>query len=206
MNKLVAEFLGTFFLMLTIGLAAGLGHAGDLAPVAIGAVLLAMIFAGGHISAAHYNPAVTLAFWVRGRCPLTDVPGYVVSQLLGAGLAAMAVLYLADGASMPITPRAVGPTALAEFLFTFALCWVILNVATAKGTEGNSFYGLAISALVVGGAYAVGPISGGVFNPAVAVGVAILGISEWPSIGLYATVQVAAALLAALAFKSVAGN
>ena len=206
MNKYAVELLGTFFLFLTIGLAAGLGHAGELAPVAIGATLLGVIYAGGHVSRAHYNPAVTLAFWLRGQCAASDVVPYVLSQLAGAALAALSVLYLAGDATMTATAREVGPTLLAELLFTFVLCWVILNVATASGLEGNSFYGLAISFTVTGGIYAVGPISGAVFNPAVAVGLCLMGLSSWASIWIYFAAQLIAAVAAVLVFRSTVGS
>jgi aquaporin Z len=101
-----------------------------------------------------------------------------------------------------MTP-AVGPALLAEFLFTFALAFVVLNVATSKGTAGNSFYGLAIGMTVMAGAFAVGNISGGVFNPAVAVGISIMGLSSWGNIWIYLVANFAAALVAALAFKAV---
>ena len=83
------------------------------------------------------------------------------------------------------------PALLAEFLFTFALVYVVLNVATAKGTEGNSFYGLAIGFTVVAGAYAVGSVSGGAFNPAVAVGGSIMNIFAWGNIWIYLVAQLA---------------
>src|SRR5882672_1535239 len=110
-----------------------------LAPLAIGSALMVMIFAGGHVSGAHYNPAVTLGVWIRGRCDTKDVAPYMVAQAVGALIAAVVVGYLKAG--VPITPKAVslGPACVAEFLFTFALAFVVINVATAKGTAGNSF-------------------------------------------------------------------
>jgi aquaporin Z len=93
------------------------------------------------------------------------------------------------------------PALLAEFLFTFALVYVVLNVATAKGTEGNSFYGFAIGFTVVAGAYAVGSVSGGAFNPAVAVGGSIMNIFAWGNIWIYLVAQLAAGAVAAFAFR-----
>src|SRR5438132_12632618 len=185
MNKYIAEFLGTFFLVLTIG-CTGIGaSSGVIAPLAIGAALMVMVFAGGHVSGAHYNPAVTLGVWLRGKCEAADVVPYWVSQIVGASLAALVVRYLAGGA--PVAPMAlkIGPALLAEFLFTFALVYVVLNVATAKGTANNSFYGLAIGMTVTAGAFAVGGISGGAFNPAVAVGISTMGLSGWSSLWIY---------------------
>src|SRR5260370_37982814 len=185
MNKYVAEFIGTFFLVLTIGRTV-IGHgAGPLAPLAIGSALMVMIFAGGHISGGHFNPAVTLGVWLRGKCETKDVAPYMIFQIMGAVLAALVVKFFKERAAVaPLQPTTV-PALLAEFLFTFALVYVVLNVATAKGTSGNSFYGLAIVVTVLVGAVSVGNISGGPFSPAVATGVSVLGLSSCQSIWLY---------------------
>jgi aquaporin Z len=201
MNKYVAEFIGTFFLVLTIG-CTGIGTgAGVIAPLAIGAALMVMVYAGGHISGAHYNPAVTLGIWMRGRVNTADVLPYIVSQLIAAALAAATVKFLRAGIAVtPITPK-IGPALLAELLFTFALVYVVLNSATAEGTSGNSFYGLAIGMTVMTGAFAVGDISGGAFNPAVAVGISILGISSWSNLWIYLVANFVAAAIAAFVFN-----
>src|SRR6476660_5657460 len=202
MNKYIAEFIGTFFLVLTIG-CTGIGAgAGVIAPLAIGAALMVMVFAGGHISGAHYNPAVTLGVLIRGKVNAADVVPYMVAQLAGAGLAALIVIkFLRAGAAITaITPN-VGPALLAEFLFTFALVYVVLNAAAAEGTSGNSFYGLAIGMTVMTGAFAVGDISGGAFNPAVAVGISVLGLASWSNIWIYLAANLAAAVVAALVFN-----
>jgi aquaporin Z len=201
MNKYIAEFIGTFFLVLTIG-CTGIGaSAGVIAPLAIGAALMVMVFAGGHISGGHYNPAVTLGVLIRGKVNGADVVPYIVAQLAGAAVAALAVKFLRAGVVVtPITPHA-GPALLAEFLFTFALVYVVLNAATAEGTSGNSFYGLAIGMTVMTGAFAVGDISGGAFNPAVALGICILGISSWANIWIYLVANFAAAVVAAVIFQ-----
>ena len=176
--------------------------AGELAPIAIGVVLTALVFAGGHISGAHYNPAVTLAVLIRGRTNVGEAAGYWVAQIVGAALAALAVGFLkGDAAITPLQPAA-GPALLAEFLFTFALAYVVLNVATAKGNEGNSHYGLAIGFTVMAGAYAVGGISGGAFNPAVAVGITMLGLVGASSIWIYLVANLAGAAAAALLFNA----
>jgi aquaporin Z len=203
MNKYAMEMLGTFFLVFTIGCTVTANGAGALAPLAIGSALMVMVFAGGHISGAHYNPAVTLGVWMRGKCEGKDVAGYMCSQIAGAVVAALVVKYLNAGA--PVTPMnlATGPAFVAEFLFTFALVFVVLNVATAKGTSGNSFYGLAIGFTVMAGAFAVGNISGGVFNPAVAVGISAMGLSSWANIWIYLAANFMAAVAAALTFKAV---
>lgn len=179
MAKYVVELIGTFFLVLTIGCTVlKPDDAGAMAPLAIGSALMVMVFAGGHVSGAHYNPAVTLAVCLRGKCAPADVPGYMAAQVVGAILAGLAALPLKGFPTVSAGNPDVVRALLAEFLFTFALCYVVLNVATAKGTSGNSFYGLAIGFTVLAGAYAVGPISGGVFNPAVAVGVTVMGMSS----------------------------
>jgi aquaporin Z len=201
MNKYIAEFIGTFFLVLTIGCTGVGAGAGVIAPLAIGAALMVMVFAGGHISGAHYNPAVTLGVLIRGKVNGADVVPYMVAQLAGAMMAALAVKFLRAGVAVtPITPH-VGPALLAEFLFTFALVYVVLNAATAEGTSGNSFYGLAIGMTVMTGAFAVGDISGGAFNPAVALGICLLGISSWANIWIYLLADFTAAVLAAVIFQ-----
>jgi len=199
--KYVTELIGTFFLVLTIGCTVIGGGSGVIPPLAIGMALAVMIFAGGHISGGHYNPAVTLGVFLRGRCPAKDVVPYMISQIIGAVLAAMAVKFLRGDAGAPATP-AVGPALLAEFLFTFALVYVVLNVATAKGTSGNSFYGLAIGMTVLTGAFAVGDISGGAFNPAVAVGISVMGLVSWGSIWIFLLANFLGGVAAAVVFKT----
>lgn len=201
MNKYITELIGTFFLVLTIGCTVIVGGSGAIPPLAIGAALMVMVFAGGHISGAHYNPAVTLAVWIRGRCDTKDVAPYMLFQIIGAVLAAIVVKFLKGGASLEPMNIVLGPALLAEFLFTFALAFVVLNVATAKGTSGNSFYGLAIGMTVMAGAFSVGNISGGVFNPAVAVGITTMGLSTWPGIWVYLVADFLGGAVAAFTFK-----
>ena len=208
MNKYLVELIGTFFLVLTIGctVISGLEH---MAPLAIGTALMVMIYAGGHISGGHYNPGVTLACFLRGKCSAADLIPYWVSQVLGAVLAAFVVKYLygaPETAAAAITGDGVGKSLLAEFLFSFAIAWMVLNVATAKGTEGNSFYGLAIGFTVLMGAYAVGGISGGAFNSAVAVGAGLMDLIHMPSIWIHVAANLVGGVIAALAFKSLAGD
>ncbi len=201
MKKYLTEFIGTFFLVLTIGCVVLLRGPGVIPPLAVGSVLMVMVFAGGHVSGAHYNPAVTLAVWMRGRCPAGDVVPYWLSQIVGAVLAAIVVGFLTGNTPVSAITVKVGPALLAEFLFTFALVYVVLNVATAKGTSGNSFYGLAIGFTVMAGAFAVGGVSGAVFNPAVAVGVSVMRLSPWPNVWIYLVAEVLGALVAGLTFK-----
>lgn len=201
MNKYIVELIGTFFLVFTIGCTVIGTGAGALAPLAIGSVLMVMVFAGGHISGAHYNPAITLGVWIRGKCPTKDVLPYMIFQAIGAALAALGVKYLKAGASIAPMTIATLPALLAEFIFTFALVFVVLNTATAKGTANNSFYGLAIGFTVMAGAFAVGNISGGAFNPAVALGVSVMGLSAWSNFWIFLVSEFAAGALAAMVFK-----
>jgi aquaporin Z len=202
-KKYMVEFIGTFFLVLTVGCTVIGNGAGALAPLAIGSALMVMIFAGGHISGGHFNPAVTLGVWLRGKCEVKDVAPYMISQIVAAVLAAFAVKVLKGGAAVTPLQPAPAPALLAEFLFTFALVFVVLNTATAKGTSGNSFYGLAIGFTVLVGAFSVGNISGGAFNPAVAVGISFMGLSSWSNIWIYLVANFLGGAVAAGAFKAV---
>lgn len=201
MNKYITEFIGTFFLVLTVGCTVIMGAPGVIAPLAIGAVLMVMVFAGGHISGGHYNPAVTLAVFVRGRCDTKDVVPYWIAQL-AAGLAGAGVaMFLAGKSGTPMEIGNVPAALVAEFLFTFALAYVVVNTATAKGTAGNSFYGLAIGMTVMVGAFAVGSISGGAFNPAVALGAGTMHLVKFSDIWIHLVGDLAGGLCAGLTFK-----
>lgn len=201
MAKYIVEFIGTFFLVLTVGMTVIEPGAGPLAPLAIGSALMVMIFAGGHISGGHFNPAVTLAVWIRGRSTVVDAIAYWVAQVLAGVAAAFVVLYLKNNPTVTAQALVIDRALVAEFLFTFALAYVVLNVATAKGTEGNSFYGLAIGFTVLTGAYAVGGISGGAFNPAVAVGITAMGLSKLANIWIFLVADLAGGAAAGLVFR-----
>jgi aquaporin Z len=171
MRNYLTEFIGTFFLVLTIGLT--VIPELPFAPLAIGASLMVMVYMGGHISGAHYNPAVSFAVFLRGKMKSTgELAGYLVSQILGATTAALVVRALLGRTFAPAPGEGVTATnaVLVEFLFTFALALVVLNSAASARTQGNSFYGLAIGFTIVVGAFAGGAISGGAYNPAVAIG------------------------------------
>jgi aquaporin Z len=201
MNKYIAEFIGTFFLVLTIGCTVIPGNPGVIPPLAIGAALMVMIFAGGHISGGHFNPAVTLAVFVRGRCAAPDVLPYWIAQVLAGVAAAVVAVFLVGRSGTPMEIKNVPAALVAEFLFTFALAYVVVNSATAKGTAGNSFYGLAIGMTVMVGAFAVGGISGGAFNPAVAIGIAVMKLVNLGQIWIHLVANLAGGLAAGLAFK-----
>ncbi len=202
MAKYIVEFIGTFFLVFTVGMTVIAPGAGDMAPLAIGSALMVMIYAGGHISGGHYNPAVTLAVWTRGRCETKDAIVYWVVQVAAGLVAAVVVLYMKGSPKLPDAKALdVGRSLVAEFLFTFALAYVVLNVATAKGTAGNSNYGLAIGFTVLTGAYAVGGISGGAFNPAVAVGVTAMGLNRIADIWVFLLADLAGGAAAGALFR-----
>ena len=203
MRRYVQELIGTFFLVFTIGCTVISTRPGVIPALAIGSVLMVMIYAGGHISGAHYNPAVTVGVFLRGRCAASDVVPYFAAQVIGAIAAAQAALYLKGAPSFaPFMAASVPGALLAEFLFTFALVYVILNVATAKGTQGNSHFGLAIGFTVLAGAFAVGDISGAAFNPAVAIGATMMGVLSPGMLWIYFVAELAAAVVAAFLFKA----
>jgi len=200
MKKYIVEFIGTFFLVLTVGFAVRSGS--NLAPLAIGSALMVMIFAGGHVSGAHYNPAVSLAVFIRGKLEAKDFIPYLVAQFAAGALAALIVSNVMGKPLLGAASHEVGPSLVVEFLYTFALAYVVLNVATAKGTSGNSFYGLAIGFTVLVGAVSVGGISGGAFNPAVGLGVVIMGLEKLNQLWIYLGADLLGGAVAALAFKA----
>lgn len=200
MKKYIVEFIGTFFLVFTVGMAVKSGS--PLAPLAIGSALMVMIFAGGHVSGGHFNPAVTLAVWLRGKCDTKDVVPYWLAQLAASVAAGFIVVALKGQPALGAASHEVVPSLIVEFLFTFALAWVVLNAATAKGTSGNSFYGLAIGFTVLTGAVAVGGVSGGAFNPAVGLGVVVMGLEKLSQLWIFLAADLTGAAVAALAFKA----
>jgi aquaporin Z len=200
MNKYIAEFIGSFFLVLTIGCTIIPAAAGVIAPLAIGAALMVMVFATGHISGAHLNPAVTLAVFLRGKFPAKDVIPYWIAQIAAGIVAAVVAVFLCGKSGTPMEITSVPAAFVAEFLFTFALAFVVLNVAT--GTAINSFYGLAIGMTVMVGAFAVGSISGGAFNPAVAVGLGVMKLVSFSQIWIHIVADLAGGAVAAFTFKA----
>ena len=205
-QKLIAEFVGTFFLALTICTAAvhgSAGEEGEYAPFAIAATLMVMIYGVGYISGAHFNPAVTVAIWLRGACEKDDVAPYIAVQIIAGALAALASenLLFAETSVTALemdTTQALG----AEFLYTFALVFVILNVATSEATEGNGYYGAAIALVVLAGALTVGGISGGSFNPAVTGALFVSGVVDVADLWIHLVPQFIAGILAVQAFKA----
>jgi len=198
-RKLAVEFIGMFVFMFTVGMATEKTGAGTLAPIAIGFVLMVMVSAGGHISGGHYNPAVSTGVLVRGKLAPNEWVAYVVTQLVAAALAGLLVRGV-GGHEAAASVASTAKMLVVEVIFTFALVWTVLNVATAKGTEGNSFYGLAIGGLVLAGALAVGGISGAAFNPAIALGASVTGLFKWSHYWIYLLADLLGAAAAGAAF------
>lgn len=187
-RKLVTELVGTFCFLTVISLS---GQAGAFGPLVIGVVLVAMVYMGGHVSGAHYNPAVSFGVFLRGKISAVEMALYWAVQLVAAALA-FTFGYLVSGHSGGIHPGSgthLGAALAVEIFFTMVLVLVIFNVALTKATEGNSFYGIAIGFTIVAGAFVGGPISGGAFNPAVGfgatLGAALFAGGSWGSLWLY---------------------
>ena len=188
MKKYLTELVGTFFLVLIIGLSQN--------PLAIGFGLTVLVYMGAHISGAHYNPAVSFAMLLRKEINSSDFFKYLLSQILGAFAAAF----------QPDLAEPVAIILIAELIFTYLLVFVILNVATHPNLDGNSFYGFAIGLTVMAGAFCVGPLSGGVFNPAVSIGPSLVDIITGNGISqhfvwYYLTAPMAGSVLAVIHFN-----
>jgi|TARA_B000000437_G_scaffold117321_1_gene85358 aquaporin Z len=199
MKKYLTEFIGTFFLVLIIGLSQN--------PLAIGFGLTVLVYMGAHISGAHYNPAVSFAMLLRKEINSSDFFKYLLSQILGAFAAAFLVANMSS--NMVVQPDLQEPVAMilvAELIFTYLLVFVILNVATHPNLDGNSFYGFAIGLTVMAGAFCVGPLSGGVFNPAVSIGPSLVdiitenGVSQY-FVWYYLTAPMAGSVMAVIHFN-----
>ncbi|GAA2631369.1 aquaporin Z [Dactylosporangium fulvum] len=197
----VTEFIGAFFLVFTVGTSVLSGT--PLAPLAIGAVMMVMVYAGAHVSGGHYNPSLTIGVFVRRRIDLPDAIAYWVAQIAGGVVGAVVAYWVMNPtgiAPMDVSGRRLVTALLVELLFTFALAYVMLNVATSRSNPNNSFYGLAIGFTVAAGAIAVGRISGAAFNPAVTIGAAVMGLLAWHVAALYLVVQVIAGVVAGSVF------
>ena len=205
--KYAVEAIGTFLLVFTVG--AAVASRSSLAPLAIGASLMVMIYAGGHVSGGHYNPAVTLAVLVRRRIGLRAAAAYWIVQFGAGVLAALVVRTVVDPAeiaktaTLTLSGSSLVAAFVVELIFTFALCYVVLNVATSKSHPNNSFYGVAIGFTVVAGAAAVGTISGGAFNPAVTLGAGVMSMFAWPTLWIYLVAQVIGGASAGITFLAI---
>lgn len=197
------EFIGTFFLVLVISLSEG-------NPLAIGAVLIALVYTGGYISGAHYNPAVTLAVLLRGKIEADEAVKYTVVQIMGATVGALVYNLIQRSVFVPFPAGITNSVSvfMVEALFTCALAFTVLQVATSPKTRGNQYYGLAIGAVLVAGIFAGGALSGGVYNPAVLLGTVLVDISNiaanFSNLIIYLVAQISGAALAALLFKKTA--
>jgi aquaporin Z len=197
--KLLTELVGTFLFLSVIALA----PTAPLTPLAIGAALMVMVYMGGHVSGAHYNPAVSFGVFLRRKIDAVTMVAYWVVQLVGGALA-FVFGDLVSGKTPGIHPGGGVLTASAlaiEVAFTFALVLVVLNVAATRATEGNSYFGLAIGFTIVVAGFAGGPISGGAFNPAVGfgatLGTALFSHGSWSDLWLYVVGPLVGAALAA---------
>ena len=208
-KKLTAEFIGTFLLTLTVCMTSYAKVSADLQPLAVGIVLIGLIYAGGYISGAVFNPAVTLAIWLRGRLSTKEAGLYSITQFLGSVAAAFTTIFLTSAKPIvfPIEPPpqyfGILPAILAEIIGAFALVWVVLNVATSKTIEGNSFYGIAIGCTLTGLVYTLGSVSGSVFNPAISAATIIAQLSNWQNLWIYLIGGFGGAALAGIVYKFV---
>jgi len=201
MNKYLVEFIGTFFLVLTVF--AAVAKAGTMAPIAIGLSLMVMVYAGGHISGAHYNPAVSFGLAIRGALSWAEFIPYVIAQVAGGAVAALISKLIFDFGGTGVQEIGRVPAVLAEILGTFALVYVVLNVATAKANAGNSYFGLAIGLTVTAMAYGLGAVSSGAFNPAVAIGASVGNLFAWSNLWVYMVGCFVGGGLAAIVFRIV---
>ena len=204
-KKYLVEFIGTFFLVFTVGCCVLFNMPGVIPAIAIGAALMIMVYAGGSVSGGHYNPAVSLAAVVRGALPASELIPYWIAQILGGVAASLLILQMVippmytNSASYESIGLIIG-----EFLFTFALCYVVLFTATSPENAGNSYYGLAIGSTVMTGIFTVGSvICLGAFNPAVAIGLGTLQIADWQTVLLTILANLLGAFAAAYVYKYV---
>jgi aquaporin Z len=205
MKKYLTEFIGTFFLVLTVVMATNNPATLAMAPLAIAGMYLAMVYAGAQVSGGHYNPAITMAALMRGKIERGDALYYVMVQLVASVVAAAIGVYLHDcnnGAAIVARVNEQPVCAvLAEFLGTFALVFVMLHVTSSRPNEVNSHAGLAIGFTVLAAGLALGNLSGGAFNPAIAFGASVAGMFGWDDILVYLIGNTLGAAAAATAFQ-----
>lgn len=206
-RKYVVEFLGTFFLVMSMTMTEG-GGLQHFAPLAIGLTLITLVYAGGHISGSHFNPAVTLAVYLRGKLDAGDVLPYMVGQFLGSTLAVMLCSFLlsSGNAAEPATMELeIVPALIAEILGTLLFVFIYLNMFTTRRTSGNTYYGIAIGLAYMAAIYMFQSVSAGAFNPAVALGITMANITSWSSIWIYIVANFAGGILAAFLSQYVNG-
>lgn len=197
MRKYITEFIGTFFLILTTGLMVMPGAKHAFAPLGIGLVYMTLVYAGGHVSGANYNPALSLAMFIRGRLKAAEFGLYAVAQFLAAAAAALCVSLLVSGPAEAPTPAPILPLLAVEFLFSFALGYVMLNVATSSQLSGNHFYGIAIGSTLTAGLFA----GAAALNPATGLALCLMRLHTWTDSWMFLVGPMAGAALAALVFR-----
>ncbi len=210
MKKYLVEGIGTFFLVLTVVLTLNNGT-GLLAPLAIGAALMVMTYAGGAVSGSHFNPAVSLAMLMGGRLDKNEFPYYVLAQVLGGFVAALIGVFLlgcGNAGSTNIQMRVNDPICalIAEFLGSFLLVYVYLTVMDTRSGAANSSNGLALGFALITVSYSLGSISGGAFNPAVGIGSIAAGMAAWSDIWIYLVGPLLGGAAAATTFQVVTGE
>lgn len=205
MRALVTEAIGTFILVLVVGLSTSDPSA--LAPLAIGGSLMVVVYAGARASGSHYNPAVSLGLMMTGTLPRNRFAGYCTAQMIGA-IAASVLTWKFVGSPPAVVPGegvSLLKAVVGEAIGTFALVYVVIHTVTGKGRAGNSYYGLAIGATVTVMAVAFGGITGGAFNPAVGIGPAIASVLTGhgiePAWWIYLVGPLAGGALAAVTFQ-----
>ena len=206
-RKYVVEFIGTFFLVMSICMAES-GGLGQFGPLAIGMTLIMLVYSSGHISGSHLNPAVSLAVYLRGRLNGGDVMPYMVGQFLGATLAAMLSGFLLTSLQLaePVTKELdIVPSLIAEFLGTLLYVYVYLNMFTTRRTSGNTYFGIAIGLAYVASLYTFQSVSQGAFNPAVALGITMANLTSWSSMWIFLVANFAGGVVAAFLSQYVNG-
>lgn len=209
MKKYLIESFGTFFLTLAILMASRVNAAPGFAPLAAGSMLMAWIVAGRHISGGHYNPAVSLAALMQGKLERFDFPYYWLAQFSGGFLAALIGSFLLNCSGVAVVPARTDDPAcavLAEFLGTFALVFIALQVNSPRNNNSHSNAGPAIGFTQFAGMFVFAPISGGYFNPAVVTGLSVAGLIGWNSWWWYGAGALLGAAAAASVFRAMYGE
>ena len=201
MAKYLVELIGAFFLMLVISMSVLTPGAGSSAPIAIGLLLMAMIFAGYRDRQWHYyNPALALAEGLANKLGLKLIGGYWLAQVVGALLAVPIILYF-KRAPIPLPDIGILPIALTEALFTFALSYAAIGLSQSKWGSLRVFVPVAVGAVVVASAYAIGAVSGAMLNPAITIAMMAVGLLPSKMVTVYLAAQLLAALAAWLVWR-----
>jgi len=163
----VIEFFGTAILTLEVGL---VGYT-TLGALGVMAVLLALIFAGAHISGGAYNPAVVIALTLRGKLFWKTSLVYIVAEYLGSFFGAGLAYWIGQNKCFYPYPsyESSGEALAVEMIFTMIFTFVILSVATSTSTKDNQYYAVAIAFALLAGVVAAGPVSGAAINPALGI-------------------------------------